>query len=189
MGLDFFKRVIDLQQKLCISGSPRVNGNTEYLLNVLLSALPGQVIRLIDYRIEHCKACWKCRDHGDCVIEDDMTKVVLPLLLESDALILGSPVFFNNVTADMKAFMDRTWCVRGSLRNKIGGAMVVGRQYGLEAAVAAINKFFLKHDMIVANRGVTGIAFEQGEVSGDAEAIRSIQTLAQRITDLKSGAA
>lgn len=174
---------------LCISGNPRVNGNTEYLLNALLSAFPGQVIRLIDYRIEHCRACWKCRDHGQCVIEDDMTKTVLPLLLESDAVILGSPVFFNNVTADMKAFTDRTWCPRGKLRNKIAGAVVVGRRYGLEAAVTAINGFFLKHDMVVANRGVTGIAFEKDEVSEDTEAIAAIKTLAQRITDLKSGVA
>ena len=174
---------------LCISGSPRVDGNTAYLLNTLLSTVPGQFVRLTDCRIEHCKACWGWRDHGHCVITDDMTETVPPLLLESDAVILGSPVFFNNVTADMKGFMDRTWCVRGKLRNKIGGAVVVGRRCGLEAAVTAINGFFLKHDMIVANRGVAGIAFEKGEVSEHAEAIAAIKTLAERITDLKSGVA
>lgn len=174
---------------LCISGSPRVNGNTDYLLHALLSALPGQFIRLIDYRIEHCKACWKCRDQRQCVLEDDMTKTVIPLLLESDAIILGSPVFFNNVTADMKAFMDRTWCIRGKLRDKIAGAVVVGRRYGLEAAVTAMNAFFLKHDMVVANRGVTGIAFERSEVSEDTEADAAIKALAERIADLTSGVA
>jgi multimeric flavodoxin WrbA len=86
----------------------------------------------------------------------------------------------------MKAFMDRTWCLRGTLRNKIGGAVVVGRRYGLETAVTAVNGFLLKHDMIVANRGVTGLAFEKGEVADDAEAIRSVKNLAQRIKELKS---
>ena len=47
----------------------------------------------------------------------------------------------------------------------------------------------LKHDMIVANRWVTGIAFERDEVSEDTEAIAAIKTLEERITDLKSGVA
>ena len=64
----------------------------------------------------------------------------------------------------MKAFMDRTWCIKGKLRNKIGGAIVVGRRYGIESAITAINAFFLKHEMTPANRGVCGIAFEEGEL-------------------------
>ena len=52
-----------------------------------------------------------------------------------------------------------------------------------------MNGFFLKHDMIVADRGVTRIAFERDEVSEDTEAIAAIQTLAERITDVKSGVA
>jgi len=174
---------------LCVSGSPRAGGNTYYLLKTLVSAVGGQFIRLSDYHIEHCTACWKCRELGRCVIEDDMTETLIPLLLESDAIILGSPVFFNNVTAEMKAFMDRTWALRGKIRNKIGGAVVVGRRYGLESAVTAINGFFLKHEMIIANRGVTGLAFEKGEITGDAEAVRSIESLAQRIRELKAGVA
>jgi len=171
---------------LCISGSPRSGGNTDYLLNTLLSELNGELIRLTNYRMGHCKACWRCREHGCCVIDDDMTTRIIPLLLESDAVVLGSPIFFNNVSADMKAFMDRTWCLRGQLRNKIGGAVVVGRRYGAESALTAIDSFFLKHDMIVANRGVTGLAFEKGDIAHDAEAIRSTLGLAERIKELRS---
>lgn len=54
------------------------------------------------------------------------------MLLESDAIVLGSPVYFNNVSAQMKAFMDRTWCMRGRLKNKIGGALVVGKRYRIK---------------------------------------------------------
>ncbi|RLE30760.1 flavodoxin family protein, partial [Candidatus Acetothermia bacterium] len=64
---------------------------------------------------------------------------IYPKLLAADALILATPVFFNNVTSTLKAFMDRTWCLRGKLRNKIGGAIAVGRRYGIEAALEAIN--------------------------------------------------
>jgi len=45
----------------------------------------------------------------------------------------------------------------------------------------------LKHDMIVANRGVTGLAFEKRAIADDPEAIPAIQILAQRIKDLRGG--
>jgi len=171
---------------LYISGSPRSGGNTDHLLNALRAELDGELIRLSDYHIEHCSSCWKCRESGCCTIADDMTVQRIPLLLASDALVLGSPVFFNNVTADVKAFMDRTWCLRGQLRNKIGGAVVVGRRYGAEAALAAMNGFFLKHDMLVANRGITGMAFEKGAIRHDAEALHSVHMLAIRIQEVLS---
>jgi len=63
--------------------------------------------------------------------------------------VLGSPVYFNNVSSILKAFIDRTWCLRGKLRNKIGAAIVVGRGYGMDSAITAINAFFLKHEIIV----------------------------------------
>lgn len=169
---------------LCISGSPRPGGNTDYLLKVLVSEVGGEIIRLADCRFAHCTACWNCRDGGRCVLNDDMTAKIVPRLLASEAVVLGSPIFFNNVTADMKAFMDRTWCLRGELRNRIGGGIVVGRRYGAESAISAINSFFLKHDMIAANRGVTGLAFVKGQIAQDAEAISATQNLARRIKEL-----
>jgi multimeric flavodoxin WrbA len=113
-----------------------------------------------------------------------MSNILIPMILEADALVLGSPVYFNNVSAQLKAFMDRTWCIRGQLRNKIGGAVVVGRRYGIENAVTAINAFFLKHEMVPADRGVSGIGFEQGEILEDKEAIKSARKLGKRIEEL-----
>jgi len=167
-----------------ISGSPRGRSNTDYLLELILSIVGGQFVKLADCHVESCKSCWACRDSGKCVIDDDMSNTLIPMLLEADVLILGSPVYFNNVSAQLKAFMDRTWCIRGQLRNKIGGAVVVGRKYGIESAITAINAFFLKHEMIPANRGVCGIAFEKEEIVKDKEAIESAKKLGKRIKEL-----
>jgi len=170
---------------LYISGSPRKkNSNTDYLLNCARAETGGEFIKLIHYRIEPCNACWGCRKDSVCKIDDDFRHVLTPLLLETDAIIVGSPVYFNNVSAQLKAFIDRTWSLRGKLRNKIGGAVVVGRKYGAESAVTAIHAFFLKHDMIPANRGVCGTAFKPGEVKADAEALESAARLAERILEL-----
>jgi multimeric flavodoxin WrbA len=168
---------------LYISGSPRKNGNTEYLLKLCQSITGGDFIRLSDHQIEYCTYCSACIKKGVCTIKDDMA-IITERLLRSQVIVLGSPVFFNNVSGQMKVFMDRTWPLRGSLKNKIGGALVVGRRYGLESATNAINSFFLKHDMIVANRGVTAIAFDIGDVKEDEEAIGSTEELAIRIQEL-----
>ena len=167
-----------------ISGSPRKNSNTDYLLNILKSQIGGNIIKLSDYHVESCRACIDCRGKGECVVNDDMQKVIIPALLESDVIVLGSPVYFNNVSAQMKAFMDRTHCLIDHLQNKIGGSIVVGRKYGAESSTVAINAFFLKHNMIPANRGVLGFAFELGEMEKDAEAIRDTKKLGARIIDL-----
>jgi multimeric flavodoxin WrbA len=102
-----------------------------------------------------------------------MKHTLIPKLIEADALVLGTPVNFNNVSAQMKAFIDRTWSIKGKLRNKIGGAVVVGRRDGAEGAITAIHAFFLKHEIIPANRGVHARAFAKGEIQEDIEAIET----------------
>lgn len=167
-----------------ISGSPRKNSNTDILLKMALEITGGEFIKLSDLMVKPCASCWACQKRNNCIIDDDMTKNLTPLLLNSDGIVLGSPVYFNNVSAQLKNFIDRTWCLKKGLKNKIGGAVVVGRRYGAESTITAINSFFLKHEMIIANRGVSGIAFEAEEILKDEESVKAIAVLAKRINDL-----
>ena len=167
-----------------ISGSPRQKSNTDYLLNCILNHTAGEFIKLADYTVEPCHSCWACLENGSCAIEDDMKTLVIPKVLNADAIVIGTPVYFNNVTAQLKSFIDRTWSIRGKLKDKIGAAVVVGRRYGAEGAIAAINAFFLKHDMIVANRGISGMAFKPGEIKSDLESMEAAEKLGARIVDL-----
>jgi len=169
---------------LYISGSPRRNGNTERLLASMREVLPGELLRVMDHRIEPCRSCWACVERGRCVLDDDFTRVVWPLMAACDALVVGCPVYFNNVPSQTKALIDRTWAYRGALRNTIGGAVVVGRRYGAEGAISALHAFFLKHEMIPANRGVSGEAFEAGEIEDDEEGLAAAVRLAERILEL-----
>ncbi|HDS08627.1 MAG TPA: flavodoxin family protein [Firmicutes bacterium] len=168
-----------------ISGSPRENSNTDYLLNLLNSQITGEFIKLSEYQIESCRACMDCRGKGKCVIVDEMSKLIIPKLLVNNVIVLGSPVYFNNVSSQMKVFMDRTHCLIGLLKNKIGGCVVVGRRYGAESAITAINGYFTKHSMIPANRGVLGYAFNTGEMKKDVLAVEDINKLAERIIELE----
>jgi multimeric flavodoxin WrbA len=169
---------------LYISGSPRKNSNTDTLLKEILSITGGDFLKITDYQIEPCRSCWTCLKSGKCAIDDDMSHRLVPLILAAHTLVLGTPVYFNNVSGQLKILMDRTWCLKGKLRNKIGGAVVVGRRDGIEGAITALQAFFLKHEMIPANRGVHGRAFAQGEIGDDPEAIESARKLGARLIEL-----
>ena len=169
---------------LYISGSPRADSNTDVLLNTSLSITGGQFIKLKNFKIKPCSSCWACLKSDSCVIPDEMTSQIVPLLLNCEGIVLGSPVYFNNVSSILKAFIDRTWCLRGKLRNKIGAAVAVGRGYGIEGAITAMNAFFLKHEMFVANRGVSGNALISGEITQKQEAIELARLLGKRIIEM-----
>ena len=164
-----------------VSGSPRLKSNTDILLKTALAITGGEFIKLSKFKISPCQACWNCLDKVACVLQDDMTDQIIPMLLDCDGIVFGSPVYFNNVSSTLKTFMDRTWCLKGTLQNKLGGAVVVGRGYGFEGAITAINAFMLKHEMIPANRGVSGIAYKAGEIINDDLSIESAKQLGKRI--------
>ncbi len=97
-----------------ISGSPRINGNTSYLIDQALEeiktfGIDTELVHLSRCKISDCIGCEGCRHTYACVIQDDMQKLY-PLLEKADAIIVGSPTYFYDVTALMKAFLDRLYC-------------------------------------------------------------------------------
>jgi len=66
----------------------------------------------------------------------------------------------------------------------VGGAVVVGRGYGLESALTAIHAFMLKHEMLLCHRGVSGTAFEKGDVLRDSRALRDAEIMAKRLYEV-----
>ena len=97
---------------LGIFGSPRKGGNTERLLEEALKGAKEAGAQVEQLHISHfhitpCTECLQCLEKGECVIQDDMEKIY-PKLLESDIIILASPIFFYGITAWAKALVDRT---------------------------------------------------------------------------------
>ena len=178
--------------------SPRKNGNTEILVKEALDSAhklgaETEMIKVSDVNITPCDGCETCDITGECKIEDDMQGIYTKLL-QSDGIILGSPVYWWGVTAQAKIIIDRTFVFRRGrrLRNKVAGAVVVARQVGASNAFSELNDFFGLHRMIPARSmgprteeelakewggGVIAYADKPGEVINNQQAMARAQSL------------
>ncbi len=99
---------------LGIAGSPRRDGNTQLLLDRALKGaeLEGARIDKIilnDLDFSPCQECGGCDDTGVCIVDDDM-HIIYKKVKEADALVLSSPIFFGNLSAQTKMMIDRFQC-------------------------------------------------------------------------------
>ncbi len=100
---------------LAIGGSPRIHGNSDVLLKHILNAVqeenvPAEGIQLRDYYFKPCIGCERCRKDKICTGLNDGMHLLYPKITKSQGLILLSPTHNYNITAWMKAFIDRLYC-------------------------------------------------------------------------------
>ncbi|MCK8815849.1 flavodoxin family protein [Natroniella sulfidigena] len=98
---------------LAILGSPHNNGNNAKILKRVIDSLKEEkseieleYLQIKDLEIQPCVACYNCKKKQGCVIDDDMIEIYSKLD-QADLIILASPIYFNTVTAQLKALIDR----------------------------------------------------------------------------------
>lgn len=94
-----------------IDGSPRKDGNTEKLLKKVLAGVEEaggatEYLKLADVTLNYCQGCGACRATGECVMRDDMDRVV-EAIQQSETIVLASPIYAWQVSGHTKVFMDR----------------------------------------------------------------------------------
>jgi len=179
---------------IAFNGSARKDGNTAILINTVLGELQKEgieteLIQLAGKKIHGCRACYKCRKNKDkrCAVTDDMANEYIQKMLEADGIILGSPVYFTDVTAEMKALIDRAGFVASGnnhmFKRKVGAAVVAVRRAGSIHTFDTINHFFLISQMIIpgSNYWNLGIGGKIGDVESDEEGIKTMQVLGQNM--------
>lgn len=173
------------------NGSPRRDGNTAILIRNVFSELEKQgietdLIQLADKTIHGCIACYKCLENKDkrCAVNNDAANDYIKKMLSADGIILGSPVYYNDVTPEMKALIDRTGYVAKSnnrmFRYKVGASLVALRRTGATHALDTMEHFFLIGEMIIVGRAL-GFGSEKGDVEKDQEGIELAHSLGQRM--------
>jgi len=135
-----------------IVGSPRKNGNSDVLLNHILGGAKKEhvfteKIHLRDYQFQPCIGCEKCRKDTICRGLNDGMSLLYPKILDSQGLILISPTHNYNVTAWMKAFIDRLYCFYNFDENFPRGWSSCLENQGRKAVVAAVCEQESEEDM------------------------------------------
>jgi multimeric flavodoxin WrbA len=95
-------------------GSPRTNGNSAAIANHFTETASKLGAEIKTYELNKlayrgCQGCYACKKKLDhCALKDDLTEV-LEAIHDGDVLLLASPIYFGEISSQMKAFMDRTF--------------------------------------------------------------------------------
>jgi len=179
---------------VAFNGSPREDGNTSILLNHVLAEIAAEgigteLVQVGGRKIAGCTACQECFRNKDmqCSVTDDILNDCFRAMAGADGIIIGSPVYFTDVTSETKALIDRCGYVSrsngGVLRRKVGAGVAAVRRQGALHTLDSINHLFLISEMIVPGSTYwnLGIGREKGEVSKDEEGIRTMQNLGRNV--------
>lgn len=179
---------------LGINGSPRKNGNTAAMLSTVFGELESEGIATEMYqlggrRLRGCSGCRTCfeRQNRQCVFDDDGMNEVIAKMAEADGILIGSPTYFADVTAETKALIDRAGYVGlsngGLFYRKVGAAVVAVRRAGAVHVFDSINHFFFITQMIVPGSSYwnLGVARNPGEFAQDAEGVATMQNLGKNM--------
>ncbi len=173
---------------LALNGSARKNGNTSILIQRILEKLDQagiktEVINLCEASIQPCKACFLCTGKGNCVFHTDRFREIFEKMKQADGLILGSPVYSANISANMQALLERSAVIcdlnEGLMKYKVGVSVVSARRGGALNAFDALNHFFLNHEMVVVGSTYWNMAYK--EAFKDKEALANMDNLAQNM--------
>lgn len=143
---------------LGISGTMRDKGNTEYLTGYALSQFDdsefsSELLVLKDLLIRPCDGCYGCKEAKKCIIDDDDFEPIYRKMVDSDGLIIGSPVYFSAVHPQLMSLLDRAGFVRlwsgEYFSGKVGGPITVARRTGQNMAFAQLLMWFFINDIIV----------------------------------------
>lgn len=177
-----------------ISGSARKDGNTAILIKEVFKELEKEgikteLIQLAGQKIQGCIACYKCFSSKNkrCAVNDDCINDCLTKLEDADGIIIGSPTYFADCSAQTKALIDRVGMVSRAngdiFKRRVGAAVVSVRRGGAIAAFDSINHFFTIGQMITVGSSYwnIGVGREVGEVNKDEEGLKIMSDLGKNM--------
>jgi multimeric flavodoxin WrbA len=188
------KKEGDVMRVVAFNGSSRKDGNTAILINYVFEELrkegiDTELVQLAGKKIKGCNACRKCFETRDkqCAVKNDIVNECIEKMVEADGIILGSPIYFADITPEIKALVDRAGYVSKAnddmLRRKVGTAVIAVRRAGAIHGFDSLNHFFFINQMIVPGSMYwnIGIGREKGEVENDQEGIQIMKVLGQNM--------
>jgi multimeric flavodoxin WrbA len=178
---------------VAFNASPRPDGNTAAMLKAVLAELAQQgietqLIHIGGAPLQGCTGCRKCYEmqNNRCIINDRLNDY-LPALMEADGILLGSPVYYSDITTNMKSFIDRAGSVcranNAALRRKVGAAVCAVRRAGAIHSLDTMHHLFLISEMLVVGSSYWNMSLsrDKGDFAQDAEGVKTMQVLGQNM--------
>lgn len=175
---------------LAIVGSSRIKGNTNYLVDEALGeaaklGAETEKIVLSQYKVAPCLGHDDCDAHNSCVQNDD-TAWILDRFCDADAVILATPVYYYNISAQMKAFMDRNYFLymhdRKS-RARAVGLIIIAESAGIEDTEHTLRRFI--NEVFTVDRDkifvMSGLAGRIGDAQTNTELVKEARKLGREL--------
>ena len=151
-----------------------------------------EMIQLSGKIIEPCKACLACGGKRNCVHKKDQFQDIFEKMTQADGIILGSPVYTANISANIQALLERASVVTDMNRKenlfqyKVGAAITAARRGGALNALDAMNHFFLLQNMFIVGSSYWPMAYGQmpGDVEKDEEGLATMSNLGRNMAYL-----
>ncbi|MFC1918872.1 flavodoxin family protein [Chloroflexota bacterium] len=177
---------------MAIVGSPRLKGNTDYLVDKALEEAAGlgadtEKIVLGQYEVRPCLGHENCASFDSCRQKDDVSWI-LDEFYQADGVVLATPVYYYNVTAQMKAFIDRNYFLHKrnkKSRAKALGIIVVAEIVGIEDTLHTLKQFAGEAFNVEDNRKfiVSGYANKIGDAEKNLPLVKEAQKLGRQMVE------
>ena len=174
---------------LSLSGSQLKKGNTSQLIDYLLENLKKsdvtdlkiKSISLSGADIKPCRACKKCVPTGKCVVKDDFTSIARKML-KSDLIVIGSPVYFHDVSGTVKNLIDRSYSLwhDHQLKGKKTIPIAVSAAIGEDRALETLRIWAQAHEMKII-RSISGHGNKKGDVLHDEQALFAVESAVKEL--------
>jgi len=182
---------------LGIVGSPRKDGNTQFMMNQAMEVLAEkglatELVLLAEKRIEPCVGCLGCKKEKQCVQQDDDFEEVFQKMRQAQGIILGSPVYFGSAVPQIMNLANRAAYVQRQtgefFSGKVGAPIVVARRAGHNFTMAQLLMWYFINDMVVVGSTYWNVALGGGsgakDVANDAEGIETIRHFAANLAEV-----
>ena len=180
---------------LAIVGSPRPEGNTSYLVDQALQAaaahgIETEKIILSQHQVNPCQGHADCASFSKCSQQDD-APWILDKFINTDGVILGSPVYYYNMSAQMKAFVDRNYFYyTHAIKHTVScaGIVVVGGGAGLDTTIKELKQFLRLTTGVSGDRvlAVSGCANRPGDIKNDRSVVEEARKMGERLAEMLS---
>ncbi|MDR2610577.1 MAG: flavodoxin family protein [Clostridiales Family XIII bacterium] len=176
---------------LLLNGSPHRNGTTMTALGAMIDELEagGLETELLHIGTEPIRGCIGCRSclklDGRCVFDGDIVNEILEKIVDCDAFVVGSPVYYASANGAALSVLDRVFYAGGGLfAGKVGAAVACARRAGATATLDDLQKYFPINGMPMAATQYWPMVFgmKPGDAEGDIEGLQTVRLLARNIS-------